>query len=395
MVIIKPFKVLVYLAISWFIVSASFLPSRADPASGGPGMSGEVLSTDPTRQPAYQSLPSLPSARSYPSGSQSSPNRYDRPKSSSGSRTSYAQSPPVSVGEFPALSYQQPGQSLCSADGCRVPAYQARPVAPPPAGLFATGGIPFGAAYQGPVLPRIGFRQFNLSAKLWHAKLNATTIKWGTDTIGGPGTELDFHNNLGFGKYKYIAEYEARFQVRPNWGIRFSFMPLRYRDNAYPPSGFFFGNTYYAPATNTLTQWDRNIYRWDLVYDWYQKCHATSSVFAGYSLYDDKLTISNFYQSRTRSSGWGLVFAGLSWERVIRNLGASTASTQCRWSLQFCEGYFGYDGYAAARITVPMDCGRFGYVEVGWRWVVLNRDYPTNTDKTSMDGLAGAMGFVF
>jgi len=395
MVIIKPFKVLVYLAISWFIVSASFLPSRADPASGGPGMSGEVLSTDPTRQPAYQSLPSSPSARSYPSGSQSSPNRYDRPKSTSGSPTSYAQSPPVSVGEFPALSYQQPGQSLCSADGCRVPAYQARPVAPPPAGLFATGGIPLGAQYQGPVLPRIGFRQFNLSAKLWHAKLNATTIKWGTNTIGGPGTELDFHNNLGFGKYKYIAEYEARFQVRPNWGIRFSFMPLRYRDNAYPPSGFFFGNTYYAPATNTLTKWDRNIYRWDLVYDWYQKCHATSSVFAGYSLYDDKLTISNFYQSRTRSSGWGLVFAGLSWERVIRNLGASTASTQCRWSLQFCEGYFGYDGYAAARITVPMDCGRFGYVEVGWRWVVLNRDYPTNTDKTSMDGLAGAMGFVF
>ncbi|MGB9620539.1 MAG: hypothetical protein ACPL7K_09025, partial [Armatimonadota bacterium] len=159
--------------------------------------------------------------------------------------------------------------------------------------------------------------------------------------------------------------------------------------------GFFFGNAYYAPATNTLTKWDRNIYRWDLVYDWYQKCHATSSVFAGYALYDDKLTISNFYQSRTRSSGWGLVFAGLSWERVIRNLGASTASTQCRWSLQFCEGYFGYDGYAAARITVPMDCGRFGYMEVGWRWVVLNRDYPTNTDKTSMDGLAGAMGFVF
>ena len=392
MVIIKPFKVLVYLAISWFIVFNSFLPSRADPTTGGAGMNGEVLSTDPTRQPTYQSLPSLPSARSYPAGSQSSSYR---PKSTAGGHISHSQGPTLSIGEFPALGYQQPAQPLCSADGCRIPGYQPTPAPSPPTGLFSYRGIPLGGAYQGPTLARIGMRQFNLSAKLWRAKLNATTIKWGTNTIGGPGTELDFHNNLGFGKYKYIAEYEARYQIRPNWGIRFSFMPLRYRDNAYPPNGFFFGNTYYAPATNTLTKWDRNIYRWDLVYDWYQRCHATSSVFAGYALYDDKLTISNFYQSRTRSSGWGLVFAGLSWERVIRNLGASTASTQCKWSLQFCEGYFGYDGYAAARITVPMDCGRFGYMEVGWRWVVLNRDYPTNTDKTSMDGLAGAMGFVF
>lgn len=402
MVIIKPFKVLVYLAIPWFIVLASFLPSRADPATGGAGMSGEVLSTDSTRQPAYQS-PSYPSARSHSSStSQSSSHQYHKSKSGSGGQTSYFQSPAVSIGEFPALSYQQPAQPLCSVGGSRTPVFPSRPMAPPAGGLFSCG-IPLGAT-PAAVLPRIGWRQFNLSAKLWNSKLNSTTIKWGTDMVGGPGTELDFYNNLGFGQYKYIAEYEGRFQIRPNWGIRFSFMPLRYRDNSFPwvlksntpwVPGFYFGNTYYPPFINTLTKWDRNIYRWDLVYDWYQRCHAVSSVFAGYALYDDKLTISNYYQSRTRSSGWSLAFAGLSFERVIRNLGTSTASTQCKWSLQFCEGYFGWDGYAATRITVPMECGRFGYIEVGWRWMVLNRDYPTNTDKTSMDGLAGAMGFVF
>ncbi len=172
-------------------------------------------------------------------------------------------------------------------------------------------------------------------------------------------------------------------------------MPIRFRDNSTPVNGFFYGNAYYPAYVPSLTIWDRNIYRWDIVYDWYQQPHAVSSIFAGYALYDDKLQISNVVQSRTRSSGFGLAFAGLSVERAVRNLGPATASLNCKWSLEFLEGYFGWDGYAAARISVPMDCGRFGYLECGWRWITLDRYYQTNADKTSLDGLIGTVGMVF
>lgn len=397
MVITKPFKVLVYLAIAWFIALGLSQQSRANPGlSGGVGMSGEALSADQALQPGYQSLPRLPSSTLQSQGSsRSTQTRYQSPSSGSG-RVAYGPGSDLSVSAPPPLAYSQSGQ-VCGPDGCPAPGYGTGSLLPPFASNLFASGVPLGGPYCGPVLPRIGFRQFNLNAKLWNAKLNASTIRWGANPIGGRGTDLDYVNDLGFGKYKYIPEYEARYQIRPNWGIRFSFMPFRYQDNSYPQHGFWFGNIWYAPFTYTLTKWDRNIYRWDLVYDWYQKPHAVSSVFAGYALYDDKLTISQAipFWTRTRSSGWGLGFAGLSWERVIRNLGASAASTQCKWSVQFGEGYFGYDGYAAARISVPMECGRFGYVEWGWRWMVLRRDYPSNADVTSLDGCVGTMGFVF
>jgi hypothetical protein len=234
-----------------------------------------------------------------------------------------------------------------------------------------------------------------VNAKLWYAKLNSSTIVWGTNLAGGPGTELDLQRDLDLSKYEYIAEYEGRCQIRCNWGLRFSFMPLQYRDNTIPTGGFYFGNAYYAPFLSVLSKWDRNIYRWDVVYDWFQGPHAVSSIFAGYALYDDKLSVSNVSQSRARSHTFGLAFAGGSIDRVIRNVGSGAASIHCKASVEFLEGYIGWDGYAAGRFAVPLACGRYGYLEAGWRWIVLEMRRPTNTDKTSLDGLIGAVGLVF
>jgi hypothetical protein len=257
---------------------------------------------------------------------------------------------------------------------------------------------PFGlkfAGYSNVYLPRPRAKQFHFDAKLWYGTLNSSTVVWGTNLIGGEGTEVDLHTNLGLRKHEYIPEYEGRYQLRENWGIRYSFMPIHFRDNSTPTGGFFFGNAYYPPFVPILTIWDRNIHRWDLVYDWHQSRHAVSSIFAGYSLYDDKLQVSNFVVRRTKSRTFGLAFAGGSIERAIRPLQRATASIKCQWSVQFLEGYFGWDGYAAFRMAVPMECGRFGYLEAGWRWIVLSRDEETDADKTSLDGLVGTVGMVF
>jgi hypothetical protein len=172
-------------------------------------------------------------------------------------------------------------------------------------------------------------------------------------------------------------------------------MPILYRDNSVPTGPFFFGNGVFPAGLPILTKWDRLIYRWDIVYDWFQAPHAVSSIFAGYSLYDDKLAVSDAVGSRTRSRTFGLAFAGGSIDRVIRNVGCGAASLHCKASVQFLEGYFGWDGIAVGRFSVPMACGRYGYVEAGWRWMALERSQPTDKDKTSLDGLTGAVGLVF
>jgi hypothetical protein len=174
-------------------------------------------------------------------------------------------------------------------------------------------------------------------------------------------------------------------------------MPIEFRENFVPAINFFFGNAFYPMSFPSVSQWNRYIYRWDLVYDWYKQKHAVSSIFAGYSLYDDKLRVSDVFQYRKRSRGFGLSYAGMSIERAIRNLGCggAAASCHCKASVQFLEGFFGWDAQAMGRISVPMDCGRFGYIEAGWRWMVLERSQPSDTDKTSLDGLIGAAGLVF
>jgi len=257
---------------------------------------------------------------------------------------------------------------------------------------------PFGLNYIGPCnayLPRPGCKQFHINIKGWRMKLNASTMLWGTDTVGREGTELDLHDDLGLRRYMCRFEVEARYNIRRNWGIEFSFMPINYRENHVPANGFFWGYAYYAPALPILTKWDRYIYRYSLVYDWHQSRTSVSSIFLGANIYDDKLSISNVTYHRARSQGFALVNAGGSIERIIRPVGRAVASMKCKWSIQWLNSYIGWDGYAAWRVAVPMECGRFGYLEAGWRWIVLERDEPSNIDKSSLDGFMATAGLVF
>jgi len=373
MVILKPSKVLVCLLVlsTLTIVSVGWSYNGSD-LLGAPGIQGDALSAEPRAKPSQQirtrsttplsvQSPSVPSQKSH------------------STRSGTSATPALG---YPTLPPQQYGASN-------------RPNLFAPSMPGSCGIQDQGCGYYIPYLPRQGAKQFQLNAKLWYDQLNASTVVWGTNLVGGAGTELDLQRDLDLAKYEYIPEYEARCQIRCNWGLRFSFMPIEYRDNTIPRGGFFFGNAYYPPFVSVLTKWNRNIYRWDIVYDWYQGPHAVSSIFAGYALYDDKLSISNFAQNRARSHTFGLAFAGGSIDRVITTVGSGAASTHCKWSVQFLEGYFGWDGYATARFSVPMGCGRFGYLEGGWRWIVLEMRRPTNTDKTSMEGPMGAVGLVF
>ncbi len=293
-----------------------------------------------------------------------------------------------------------PGRQYCPPEvqAC------APPCAPPCGPVFAPASAPCpgtgcGPWLCGPIQPRVGCKQIELGARLWYARMNSNTIVWGTNPIGNVGTQLDLYRDLGLGKWAYLYEADARCQLRPNWGIRYSFMSYFFDDNTNvtTPGGFYFGNIYYPQFSRIHSKWRRYIQRADLVYDWFQQKQATSSVFVGYSHYDDRLSVANrtFHFQRARSSGVGLLFGGMSWDRALANVGVGVASMHCKWSVSFLEGYFGWDGTVAGRMHVPMNNGRYGFLEAGWRWIVLRRGQPANTDETNLDGLTVGAGMVF
>ncbi|MCL5126119.1 MAG: hypothetical protein M1511_16790, partial [Deltaproteobacteria bacterium] len=255
-------------------------------------------------------------------------------------------------------------------------------------------------------VPHIGCKQFQVSAQLWYPTLYRSDVIWGTNgTTGAPGglvtpfgvTPLSLVDNLNLDRNQYFGVYEGRCQVRPNWGLRFTFMPMMYRTNSNPTSLFIFGNVPYYTFVNTLTIWNRYVYRAELVYDWFHKCNAVSSLFGGYMMIDDNLTISqvNLPNNRSRSQLLGLYTAGASIERLIRDIGSATVTTECRASVQFNNDYFGWDAVALGRIYMPMNCGRYGYLEGGYRWFVLETSQPTNYDKSTLAGPTAGVGLIF
>ncbi len=381
MLTIKRLKVLVCLVV-WVFVATTASWGYTGPDISGPGVQGDALSADPTYQ--NRSVPK----QQFPAQSQRG--SYTSRGTGGSSHSGQVYRPPYqpSVAPLPAP---------CGPQGCPVPGVigpAAQGPAPGMFGLFSPQGMGFGSCF-GPILPHVGSKQFEVRAQVWYPSLYRSDVVWGTNGIGGIGTDLDLKEDLGLGPNQYLGVYEGRCQIRCNWGLRFIFNPINYRANHNPQNIFWFGNQVFSAFVNTLTVWDRYRYRAELVYDWFHKPNAVSSLFAGYEMYDDKLTISQLNLSRSKSKTLGLYTAGASIERVIRDIGSATVSTECRWSAVFDYDHFGWDGLWVGRIYMPMNCGRYGYLEGGYRWVAHDTSQPTNTEKLQLAGPTAGMGLIF
>ena len=403
----KPLKVLVCLAIMFVVAGASVgWGYNGTGAPGVPAIQGDALSADPSVQvlaPLGASGSQLSGRRQFPRhrGSSTSSKSYGTrnyrhyPVAAVPQASMPVVAPPVSwnagMGQSPNMLGGCAPQSQGCSDGILGSLFDA----------FNPGGIGFGYTGCVPFLPRQGRKQFHVSARLWYPSLNSSTVQWGTIPGGWSGTELDLNKDLHLRRHEYVMEVEAQCQLRRNWAIRYSYMPIAYRDNYTNDHYFWFGNRDWGFGLPMLTQWDRKIHRFDLIYNWFQAPHAVSSVFGGFHLVDDKLTVqypqlAAFGWSRTRSSMYHVASAGMSIDRVITKVGdQGIASLHCRWSIQFLEGFVGWDGFATGRVAIPYCRGRFGYLEAGWRWIVLERRMPSNTDQTSLDGPIASVGMVF
>ena len=402
----KPLKVLVCLII--VVVIAIGAPAWGYKGSGAPvapGIQGEALSADPTLQtlPPLRTQERLLSPQPTRTESGSSGTSYKRRRIRSSPASSFpTEYAPRSSRANLWRGYYEPTVRTRTVSSVAWPVQASAPGSPFGGACGPVQSCGSGLGYNPcvPVLPRVGCKQFQAEARLWYASLNSSTVQWGTIPGGYLANELDYNSNLGLRRHEYVPEFVARCQLRKNWGVRYTFMPIQYRDNFTNWTPFWFGNVQW-PYGQMLTEWDRNIHTWELVYSWFQAQHAVSTVFAGYRQVEDRLKVSNpllagIGYSRTRSQNIHLATAGIGLEKVITRLGGcATASMHCQWSIQFLESYVGWDAYGVGRISVPMNRGRYGYLEAGWKWLVLERSQPSNIDKTSLDGAIASIGMIF
>ncbi|MBM3301219.1 MAG: hypothetical protein FJY85_14850, partial [Deltaproteobacteria bacterium] len=120
---------------------------------------------------------------------------------------------------------------------------------------------------------------------------------------------------------------------------------------------------------------------------------------AGWVHVDDKITLGcwacwNWANVFTKSID--AMITGLEFQRCLKTAAnGGTFSFDHKANVIFLDDVEGYDLEAAARYSVPLNCGRWGYVKGGYRFVQLKKSQSDLLLSTTLEGGFVEGGFIF
>ena len=208
------------------------------------------------------------------------------------------------------------------------------------------------------------------------------------------GQDIDFTGILGLPVHQAVGTFSARYQFRPNWAFRYQV--LGFEANS---SGM--GDLWAYTGYNMNTKWNHYYHRFGLIYDAVRNYKARLSVFADWVHTDDTITInSSVYTSYYGTPKWGKngdsMIAGLELQRCIRAFAnGGTLSLDCRAGGIFLDNVEGSDLEAGARYSIPLNCGRSGYVKGGYRVVDIKKSQSDFAFNQALEGGFMSFGFIF
>jgi hypothetical protein len=206
--------------------------------------------------------------------------------------------------------------------------------------------------------------------------------------------DIDFTGALGLPVHQTVGSFSARYQFRPNWAFRYSV--LGFEANS---SGM--GDNWWAFGFGLNTKWNHYYHRLGIIYDAVRNYKARLSVFADWVHTDDTITInSSVYTSYYGTPKWGKngdsMIAGLELQRCIRAFAnGGTLSLDCRAGGIFLDNVAGSDLEAGARYSIPLNCGRSGYVKGGYRVVDIKKSQSDFAFNQALEGGFMSFGFIF
>lgn len=241
------------------------------------------------------------------------------------------------------------------------------------------------------ILPKRNWGQWELSAQVFYARTRGK-VRWAGNQAGFVHPALDFNDGLGLPGHKWLMEYSARYQFRPHWSCLYSIMPIEMEETYQHPR---------FPGQVFRTKWEYLYQRVGLTYQPIVTCNASVSIFGTWTFNDQKLVMNSgnhcsLNQPTTVTRTRHMVMAGIEVQNCIRTLcNGATLSCDNRVGVGFLDDTFALDVQAGFRFSVPMGCGRWGYVRGGYRLVEFSEDRSDLRLDTSLEGGFAELGLIF
>jgi hypothetical protein len=209
---------------------------------------------------------------------------------------------------------------------------------------------------------------------------------------------VDFDDHLGLSRSGHMRwSIEAMYQLRPRWGIRYSFTPLSVSATTFPKSAFSFAGQTFASGTQIQSRWDRAEHRAGLVFNINRTTGSQTNLFADWLNVSDRLSVSS--AGLTAPAKWddtkNLAMLGLEFDKCLRNYQGNTLAISGKGGIAFLSDTIGYEAEAALSYLIPIRTGRFGFVKGGYHYASFKKDKGNEMLRTTVDGPFLQMGFLF
>jgi hypothetical protein len=247
-------------------------------------------------------------------------------------------------------------------------------------------------------LPAPAKGQFLVGPRIWFARVDGEARR-GVDIAGAQTSSVDFDDHLGLRKSgNMIWSIEALYQFRPNWGIRYSFTPLRLRATAAPKSAFNFMGQTFAAGAEVHSKWEHYEHRAGLVFNISRTRNSLTNFFADWLYVQDKLSVGGLTATAPAviwDDNKSMALLGIEFDKCLKNYRGNTLTLSGKAGLAFFNDVIGYEAEAALNYMIPIKTGRFGFLKGGYRYSQLRKEKPTQMFTTVMDGAFLQFGFLF
>jgi hypothetical protein len=282
---------------------------------------------------------------------------------------------------------------------------------PPPPGItkvkpFAVCA-PGAAAFDGCILPRPMPGQWEFGAQAFFARVSGR-IAWPRYPIWLGwwwSNEIDLVDQLQVPAHAVIPDLSVRYQFRPNWAFRYSALFFQangggwINDIGNGQGVAYFGNIPLTWGQQVQTTWQHAYQRVVLVYDALRSCKSSVSVFAGWAHSDDKINVgcaSCGWWGNTFSKGGDSITAGLELKQCVKTAAnGGTFSYDCKAAAIFIDDVEGWDAEVGGRYSIPLNCGRSGYMKGGYRVVDYKKTQQDFLFRNHLEGGFVEAGFIF
>ncbi|MFH1115380.1 MAG: hypothetical protein V1792_15845 [Pseudomonadota bacterium] len=297
-----------------------------------------------------------------------------------------------------------PGAQIQSTDP-KKPIYKVKPTAPevfkvkPDRYLSGISNFnPFAWGFDC-CLPTTAQRQFEAGPRVWFARLQGEVSKGGRITGFEPISVIDLDDDLGISKNgNVIWSVDARYQILPRWGIRYSFSPFTTEATHQPNESFVFKTQTFVAGTSVRSRWDRYEHRAGLTFDVVRSENSVARAYADWMYIQDKLALNQHFGS-TPTVSWdddkSIAVLGLEVSKCLRNFRGNTLAMNCKAGVAFLDDHSGYELEAGLSYIIPIRTGRFGFIKGGYRFAHLKKDKDYELFKTTIDGAFVQAGFIF